>query len=240
VIVRSLIGLCGAACATGAFGQGQPFPTGGDPHLQSVDYDSGRIVQLRSAPGYQLMVALSPDEEIRSVALGDGGAWQVNASKDGDRLFLKPTRGGSTTNMTVVTSVRVYNFDLTALADPSADMPYTVQFRYPAPKTDPDDPQYVDVAAATSRRLSRYRISGDTILRPASVSDDGQHTYISWPRGAPIPAIYAVDGTGREVLTNGMMGTDDVYVVDGAPQVLTFRIDDKLAKAVRLNTRKSR
>jgi hypothetical protein len=37
-----------------------------------------------------------------------------------------------------------------------------------------------------------------------------------------------------------MMGTDDVYVVYGAPQILTFRIDRSVAKAQRINSRKRR
>jgi type IV secretion system protein VirB9 len=219
--------------------QVQPFPGDGDPHLQRIDYGAGQIVQLRSAPGYQLMVELSPDEEVKSVALGDAGSWQVSASKDGDRLFIKPTHVGAATNMTVVTSVRVYNFELHAQPQTSPDMPYTVQFQYPTPRALPSDTQYVDVSAA-ARRLSRYRISGDRQLRPTSVSDDGQHTYISWPKGAPIPAVYGIDRSGTETLVNGMMSTDDVYVVDGVPQILTFRIDSNAAHAERLKSRRTR
>jgi hypothetical protein len=37
-----------------------------------------------------------------------------------------------------------------------------------------------------------------------------------------------------------MMGTDDVYVVDGAPQKLTFRIDRSVARAARINPKKGR
>jgi len=133
----------------------------------------------------------------------------------------------------------VYNFELVPLAAPAGDMPYTVQFQYPQARPSEMDGQYVDVSAA-SRRLSQYRISGDRALRPLSVSDDGQRTYISWPRGAPIPAIYALDRSGHEILINGMMGMDDVYVVDGAPQRLAFRIDQSVAHAERVNPRKSR
>ena len=121
------------AFAAPALAQMQPFFSGGDPHLQYVDYTPGQIVRLRSAPGYQLMVELSPDEQIQSIALGDSSSWQVNASKEGDRLFLKATQAGPTTNLTVVTSVRVYNFDLQSLSYASPDLPSTVQFRYPAP-----------------------------------------------------------------------------------------------------------
>lgn len=225
--------------AVPAAAQIQPVPGDADPRLQSVDYEPGRVVQLRGAPGYQLMVELSPDEQVQNVAIGDSSAWQVSINRAGDRLFLKPTVADVSTNLTVVTSVRIYNFELYAVPGPSGDLPFTVQFRYPALKTQAADPQYVDVSAA-SRRLSRYRISGDRELRPAAVTDDGQRTYIRWPVGAPIPAIYAPDRAGKEALVNGMMGTDDIFVVDGAPQMLIFRIDRTVARAVRINPRKGR
>ncbi|HZU50752.1 MAG TPA: TrbG/VirB9 family P-type conjugative transfer protein [Sphingomicrobium sp.] len=222
-----------------ASAQIMPHPGNGDPHLQVVDYSDGRVFLLRGVPGYQMMVELSPDEQIENVALGDSSAWSVAANKDGDRLFLKAREPGTVTNMTVVTSVRTYTFDLMAQNGPSADTPYTVQFRYPAPARMGRDPQFVDVGAI-SRRISHYRVSGDRALRPSAMTDDGEHTYISWPRGAAIPAIYTPDKSGNEILLNGMMGTDDVYVVDGVPQKLIFRIDRSVARADRMNPRKGR
>ena len=234
--MRWTVALIALSLAAPIAAQIRPHPGGGDPHLQLVDYAEGQIVQLTGAPGYQLMIELSPDEQVQSVALGDTASWTVSASKDGNRLFIKPTQVGAATNMTVVTSVRVYNFELQALGSAPSDMPYTVEFRYPASRAPRTDGQYVDVSGA-ARRLSRYRISGDRQLRPSSVSDDGQHTYVSWPKDAPIPAVYTVDRGGAEVLVNGMMGVDDVYVVDGVPQYLTFRIDQNVARAQRINSR---
>lgn len=238
--MRALALLAALFLGSSAGAEIRPHPSGGsDPHLQVVDYADGQIVQLAGAPGYQLMIELSPDEQVQSVALGDSSAWQVSLSKDGNRLFLKPAEANGSTNMTVVTSVRVYAFDLRASDMPSPDTPYTVEFRYPAPRVATADEQYVDVSAM-SRRLSRYRVSGDRVLRPVSVSDDGQHTYIIWAKGSPIPAVYTPDRAGNEMLVNGMMGTDDVYVVDGVAQQLTFRIDSAVARAERLNPRKTR
>jgi type IV secretion system protein VirB9 len=217
--------------AAPALAQLQPQSAGGDPRLQAVDYDSGTVVQLRGAPGYQMMVELSPDEQVQSVALGDASAWQVSVSKSGDRLFLKPAQPGVSTNMTVVTSVRVYNFDLASVSAPSPDMPYTVEFRYPSSESARDDAQYVDVAGAT-RRITRYKVTGDKQLWPSGMTNDGQHTFIVWPRSAPIPAVYAVDSRGRDVLVNGMMGADDIYVIDGVPDRISFRINDNVAYAV--------
>jgi type IV secretion system protein VirB9 len=225
---------------SGAPGTAQilPHPVGANLHVQAVDYVDGQVVQLNGAPGYELMIQLSADEQISNVAIGDTGAWQVSANKEGNRLFLKPTQAGSDTNMTVVTSVRTYAFDLRASDGASVDTPYTVQFRYPAPKLAAKDSEYVDVSAL-KRRLSRYRISGDRQLRPISISDDGDHTYISWPRTVPIPAVYALDRGGNETLVNGMMGTNDVFVIDGAPQELIFRVDHSVARAERVTPRKS-
>lgn len=234
-------GLILLLCAEPALAQIQPVPqpAGGDPHLQQVDYDAGQIVRLRGSPGYQMMVDFSPDEQVQTVSLGDGSAWQVSVNRVGDRLFLKPAQANVTTNMTVVTSVRTYNFDLASLSSPEPDMPYTVEFRYPARKVQVSDGQYVDVAART-RLISHYKVGGAKQLLPSGVTNDGQHTFISWPRSAAIPAVYAQDAHGKDVLLNGMMGTDDIYVIDGVPDRLTFRIDQNVAYAVREQPRKSR
>jgi hypothetical protein len=72
------------------------------------------------------------------------------------------------------------------------------------------------------------------------MTDDGQHTFISWPRTAPIPAVYAEDANGADVLVNGMMGTDDIYVIDGVPERLEFRIDANVAHAVRIKPKRGR
>ncbi len=233
------LALLGIALPAMLVAQSMPQPTAGDPHLQAIDYRADEVVQLRSAPGYALMVDLSPDEQVQNVAIGDGSAWQVSVTKEGNRLFLKPLRDSQGTNMTVVTTVRTYAFDLIAMTMPSSDMPYTVEFHYPPPPEVQADGNYVDVSAH-SRRLSRYKVGGDRYLRPISVSDDGQRTYIAWPKAAEIPAVYAIDRTGREYLVNGMMGIDDVYVVEGAPMSLLFRIDNKTAFARRTNPGKPR
>lgn len=239
MIRRAIMLLFASAAAAPALAQVQPMPGSGNPHLQQVDYDPGQIVQLRGAPGYQMMVELSPDEQVQSVALGDSSAWQVSVNKEGDRLFIKPAQALASTNMTVVTSVRTYNFDLVPLSEPVPDMPYTVQFQYPAQPAQIADDGYVDVSSRT-RRLSRYKVTGDSQLWPSSITDDGQHTFINWPRTASIPAVYAMGRFGRDELVNGMMATDDTYVIDGAPTKLTFRIDDRIAHAVRIKPKKAR
>ena len=216
--------LLSAAAPLGA--QVRPVPGAGDPHIQSVDYAPDQVVVLEAASGYQVTVELSPDEQVENVAVGDSGAWQVTANRRGDRLFVKAITGGVSTNMTVITNVRVYVFELTPVSA-SGGMGYTVRFRYPPAAPDAED------QGPTAEGEGRYRLGGDKALRPSEISDDGTHTYIRWPRDRALPAVYAIGDTGEETLVNGMM-RDDVFVIDSVSRRLVFRIDDHKATASRV------
>lgn len=217
----------------------QALPADGDPRVEAINYDPARTVVLRATPGYQLMIELSPDEDIKNVAVGDSSAWEVQVDRGTCRVLVEPRRADVTTNFVIVTSIRTYNFELVAVPQSTNDMPYVVRFRYSAAKLPSAETEFVDVAAAT-RRISRYNMSGSRDLWPTAITNDGRHTFISWPRSASIPAVFALDPHGREVLVNGMMGTDDIYVVEGVPQRLSFRIDRDVAYAVRVAPKKAR
>lgn len=221
--------------APGAEAQIRPHPTGMNAHVQAVDFVAGQVVQLQSAPGYQLMVELAPDEHVENVALGDSAAWQVSLNHAGNRLFLKPLQAGANTNMTVVSDARMYLFDLTTLSTPEADTPYTVQFRYPAPVLLARLPGSPGAPSAEVPPVGRYKLRGDKGLLPAGIHDDGVQTYIEFAPDIPLPAIYAIDGRGRETLINGMM-RDGRMVVDSVAPVLVFRIDRRKATATRVTS----
>jgi len=132
--------------------------------------------------------------------------------------------------MTVITNTRIYNFELVPLSFPTPDMAYMVQFSYPSP---PSAQTAARKDRAAARRESHYRLSGETVLRPTAVSDDGEHTYISWPPDRPIPATFQIGDDGTERLVNGGMRGDE-FVIDGVAAKLVFRIDGRTAYALRL------
>jgi type IV secretion system protein VirB9 len=211
--------------------QVRPLPAaGGDPRVQTVEYRADQVVSLEVAPGYQLMLEFAPDERIESVAVGDSAAWQVTPNRGGDRVFVKPLQS-LPSNLTVVTSARLYAFELSPLFGPSASMAYVVRFTYPAAETESAD-------AGPAALAGRYRLSGARALRPSRISDDGRHTYIEWPRESALPAVYALDERGHEALVNGMM-RDDLYVIDAVVPRLVFRIDRDVARAERVAERAS-
>ena len=229
---RALLALALALVAAPLAAQVQPQPGAGDPRIQIVDYDEDQVVLLQAAPGYQVTVEFGADERIENVAVGDSGSWQVTASRRGDFLFVKPIQAAGT-NMTVVTDARTYLFELSPLYGPSADMAYTIRFRYPGDEQSAGlGGEAPDEASGVGTVEGRYRVSGDRALRPTGISDDGVHTYIEWPRERALPAVYAVDEQGGETLVNGMM-RDNLFVIDSVVPRLVFRIDRQEARAVR-------
>lgn len=218
-----------AASAGSSLAQVRPNPGPGDRHIQTVEYRADQVVRLEAAPGYELTVSLSPDEQVETVAVGDSAAWQVTTNHGGDHLFIKLAQGSGDTNMTVATNVRQYVFELTALTSPTEDMAYTVQFQYPPPASAAFTP------TTPTGVVGRYRVTGARAIRPSLISDDGNRTYIEWPKQAALPAVYILDGKGREALVNGVM-RDDRMIISAISPVLVFRIDRQVAYATRLKT----
>lgn len=211
-----------------------PFRPPGDPRLREIVYQADQIVRLDVAAGYQLSVEFAPDEQIETVAVGDSSAWLVTTNQRGSHLFVKTSGGQTDSNMTVITDTRVYLFDLHALDSPGGAMPYTVRFVFPPPR-----PGIMTSTLGPDREEGEYRMSGDRRLYPSKMGDDGVHTYIVWPEEAALPAIYSVDDRGEERLVNGAM-RDGMYVIDTVVPKLTFRIDNRTARARRILPKEER
>jgi type IV secretion system protein VirB9 len=201
----------------------------GDIRIQSIEYRNNQVVRVRTTPGFQLTIELAPDEMVQSMALGDNSAFQVSANKAGDHLFIKPLQADISTNLTVVTDVRTYNFELTSTGEASADLPYAIRFTYPNLASPP--PMSPTSSAGVTK--GRYRLKGDRALRPKAISDDGLKTYIEWPADGALPAVYSLERDGRETLANGNM-RGAFFVIDGVARRLIFRVDHHRAQAVRL------
>ncbi|WP_420606748.1 TrbG/VirB9 family P-type conjugative transfer protein [Novosphingopyxis sp.] len=215
-------------CAVPALAQTQPYSDGGDPRLQVVNYDPDEIVRLMVSPGYQLTVSFAPTERIQNIAVGASDIWLVSATARGDHLFIKPTQGGISTNMTVITDVRSYLFELLPGSSDGRNSPFALQFRYGEDLPDPaESVDTLDYAA-----LTNWKLSGDRAIRPVEVGDDGTRVYIHWAEKQLQPAVFAIDDTGDEVLVDGYV-RGDAYVIDRLFDKLVFRIGRDRAVARR-------
>jgi type IV secretion system protein VirB9 len=179
----------------------EPHPGAGDPRIAEVFYNPSDVVELKGVLGYQLSLEFDPTEHIENVAIGDALAWQVTPNRKANLLFLKPMARRPDTNMTVITNLRRYNFQLSVRKHaPARAIAYSVRFVYPAPvlaRIEPPAPP-----APPVDRNHAYSYQGSTKALPTQLFDDGQSTYFAFATDADLPAIYAVEADGGEGVVN--------------------------------------
>ncbi|MGZ3376445.1 MAG: TrbG/VirB9 family P-type conjugative transfer protein [Phenylobacterium sp.] len=179
----------------------EPHPGAGDPRIAEVLYDPSDVVELKGVLGYQFSLEFDPTEHIENVAIGDALGWQVTPNRKANLLFIKPMAKRPDTNMTVVTNLRRYNFQLSVREKaPAKAIPYSVRFVYPpvavaVVEPPPPPPPPVD-------RNHAYSYQGSTKALPTQLFDDGQSTYFAFAPDADLPAIYAVEADGGEAVVN--------------------------------------
>ena len=182
----------------------EPHPGAGDPRIFEVMYDPSDVVELHGVLGYQLSLEFDPSEHIENVAIGDALGWQVTPNRKANLLFLKPQAKRPDTNMTVVTNLRRYNFQLSVRERaPAKAIPYSVRFLYPVEavaSVEPPPPPTPPVD-----RNHAYSYQGSAKALPTQLFDDGQATYFAFSSQEDLPAIFAVDPDGGEAVVNSHM-----------------------------------
>lgn len=200
-----------------------PAPGMTDPRIRSIPYDSDQVVLLTAHLGYQMTIEFAPGERIQNVAIGDGQDWQVTPNKAANLLFLKPMSLAKPTDMTVVTNLRRYAFELrarSAAGERAAAMTYIVQFIYP-PDNAPTAPP-PPAPAPPERRNIAYTYTGSRVALPSEVFDDGRFTYFRWPDNVATPALFVIEPDGSESLANYAM-RDGYQVVQQLAQRFVLR-----------------
>jgi type IV secretion system protein VirB9 len=189
-----------------------PHPGAGDPRIHEVLYDPSEVVELHGVLGYQLSLEFDPSERIENVAIGDSLGWQVTPNRRANLLFIKPMAKRPDTNMTVITNLRRYNFQLNVRAHAAANsIPFSVRFVYPTPVyavvvPPPAPPPPTD-------RNHAYSYQGSDKTLPDRMFDDGQATYFTFRAQEDLPAIFAVEPDGAESVVNSHM-RDGYIVID--------------------------
>ncbi len=101
---------------------------GSDARIRTFIYGENDVFKVSTTYGYQTVIELDPKEKIQTISIGNPNIFKIIPS--GTRLFIKTMENDQTTNMTVITDKRSYQFELTsALQDPQ-DMMYVVKFAF--------------------------------------------------------------------------------------------------------------
>ena len=180
-----------------------------DPRIRTYVYDPNDVFKFLGHYKFQSSIEFSPEETISTISMGDSLAWQVSPS--GNRLFIKPIEPDATTNMTVVTNLRIYQFELHAeeAEDVSDDsLTFSARFHYPSGSVGGSLQRFEsekgpDIEKEPEKYNFNYTISGSELISPLKIFDDGEFTYFEFrDKNADIPAFFNVDVDGNEAVIN--------------------------------------
>lgn len=211
-----------------------------DPHIRVVKYDRADQTRLVLAFGQRTHIEFGRDEVVTYVSSGDDAAWDIGPAKNiKNHLFIKPADKLPATNLIVVTNKHTYNFNLTVgtKATYYADLLFVYPDELKAKADAAHAQATLDAAGAGSAPKAgdntNFWIQGSDELQPSRVWDDGRFTYIAFPAGAQLPAVYTVGDDGEEVIANPAVDPKTgVLSVPALVKKLVLRRGDKLVACV--------
>src|SRR6267154_442420 len=213
----------------------ETLPTKGrvDSRIRTALYSSEEIYRLVGFVGYDIELIFEPGEHFAGKGGGDLEAVTIEAYEN--QVHIKPRAAVVATNLVIYTDRRAYRFDYSASARrPNLavdEVMYAVRFTYP-PTGSPED-ERARKALALERDLARakderprntdYWFCGNRAVKPASASDDGVQTRLTFGPRAEIPAIFVRNADDTESLLNFSMDGGDVVIHRVAPKFVIRR-----------------
>src|ERR1700676_2761888 len=170
-----------------------------DPRVRVVAYDPEQVIKLHGFVGYQIHFQFAEGETFVNLAAGDNKALDVGY--EANHLVLKPLAEKVSTNITVITNRRVYQFDYSASADrpdpDRQDVIYSLRFIYPQQEArkaaEELEQQRANFKLAGTNpgpqrsRNKNYWGCGSSAIRPVSAFDDGVQTRLRFAAHAEFP-----------------------------------------------------
>ncbi|NDF13271.1 MAG: P-type conjugative transfer protein VirB9 [Proteobacteria bacterium] len=205
-------------------------PIATDSRVRTYVYGENEVFRVVAKYGFQSNIEFANKEQIETVSVGDSVAWKITPA--GQRLFVKALKEGVTTNLTVVTNKRAYQFELTSKFERDEDLIYVVRFYYPeldfdGKKRRPSDHTFESGALIDAAYNFNYSLNGPSDLAPIKVFDDGQFTFFKFRNNnAVVPGFNAVDPNGSEVPLVSRTDGEYVIVERVLPQFSLRRGDD--------------
>src|SRR6202012_244492 len=174
--------------------------------------------------GYQIHFQFADGESFVNLAAGDNKALDVGYTAN--HLVLKPLAEKVATNITVITTRHVYQFDYSATAarpDPDrADVIYSLRFIYPQEEAKRAQEELEAKRAneklagpdvASTRTLNaNYWGCGAGAIRPVYAVDDGVQTRLRFSAHAEFPTLYVKNDDESESLVNFTVDNDEVVI----------------------------
>lgn len=195
-----------------------------DSRVREVPYDPDQVLRLRGYVGYHIHFQFAEGEEFVNLAAGDSKALDVGAERN--NLSIKPLAARVATNLTIITTKRVYYVDYTATAEvpnpAKLDVVYSIRFRYPqdeakraaaALQQQRANQRLATVETEPQRARNRnYWYCGASAIRPVRAYDDGVQTRLQFGARSEFPVMFVKNDDGSESLTNFSVEADEVVI----------------------------
>lgn len=230
---KCLLAFAVLTAMSSAFALELPASSVDDHRIRYVTYNRNDVVQLDTVVGVATHIEIEPGEEYVTHVFGDSQAYAFTRAQN--HIFIKPTVADSSTNLTLVTSRRVYNFNLTYVAeDTKKQAVYDLSFRYPdtVAKQIAEQKKKADLETAfkepRGKTNLKYAMSGDFDVAPIHAWDIGTITYFKFPDNVDMPNIYTVDAHGNEsIVPRNIVGpAKNIVAVHKVNPVWTIRLGD--------------
>lgn len=184
-----------------------------DSRIKTFVFNANEVFAVTTHYGYQSNIEFGAKETIDTVSVGDRVAWQIIPA--GRRLFIRSMEENAHTNMTVVTNLRAYQFDLrSSSADAvfgSEQLTYVVRFFYPE-----------DVASGAPMPITFANEITSAPVAPAPIASAPlpPPRVVAAPAVTPAPTVPVVTGA----LPNS--GINYRYTYSGSNEVAPLKIYD--------------
>lgn len=219
ICVKSwLLGLC--LCLMGI------NASNADPRVQSVVYEYGEIITVKTRKGVATLLQFDENELIQEgsyIGIGDAQAWKVTPAAN--HIYLKPAADAPDTNLTIVTKKHTYFFRLESAK--KNELP-TFAMRVTLPK---QENQKVEKAVtkpcSEGQQNKNYFKAGDGAIAPSEAWDDGRFTCFRFPNNTALPEVYQVLADGSEALVNRHID-GDLMIIQDIASVFRLRLGSQV------------
>ena len=107
------------------------IPIATDNRIKTYVYNPNDVYLVLMESGFQTSIEFAKGEKVQTMSLGNSYSWSITPIQN--RIFIKPLEDTVRTNMTVITNMRTYQFDLVSKNPEQSDLDiaYVIRFFYP-------------------------------------------------------------------------------------------------------------
>lgn len=209
------ISVCLTILGVSLHSMAKDIPIAIDSRIKTYVYNENEVFRITVNYGYQTSLEFAEGEEIQTISVGNNYLWQLTPI--GKRLFIKPLEDNISTNMTILSNKRSYQFELqskSAINSFDEDLAYVIKFFYPNEEADnkalaDSIAPAVPISSMPTSNYSyqinpfnfEYTQEGANSIAPLKVFDDGQNTFLKFPSNMQgYPSIYDISGDARVLL----------------------------------------